>query len=388
MDDIMEIEINELDNDPSSRANEVRIAAVGVGGGGINTINHLSIHKEHESIQLIAMNTDVQALRSISAHHKLVLGEKTTRGWGAGMNPEKGRKSAEESYEAIKEAIKDFHIIFISTGLGGGTGTGASPIVARAAREVGANTIAVVTKPFDKEGPKRTQVAEDGIKALKSEVDCIIVVPNERLLSHSKNLSLDDAFKIVDDVSARAVNSVSRIILGDSKNGINADYADLLTVMEFKGLALIGMGDKSGDDSALEALREAIESPLLGDISIKGAKGGIVVFEMHKDYPLHLINNAMEVMSNQVAPDAFIKFGHLRNNELEVDRVKIMLIVTGFENTLITDETIQPQAAPAEQKQNQGSTITLSRRVVGGNRENIPNMRNLDEPTYKRNARD
>lgn len=388
MDDIMEIEINELDNDPSSRANEVRIAAVGVGGGGINTINHLNIHKEHESIHLIAMNTDAQALRGISAHQKLVLGEKTTRGWGAGMNPEKGRKSAEESYEAIKEAIKDFHIIFISTGLGGGTGTGASPIVARAAREVGANTIAVVTKPFDKEGPKRTQVAEDGIKALKSEVDCIIVVPNERLLSHSKNLSLDDAFKIVDDVSARAVNSVSRIILGDSKNGINADYADLLTVMEFKGLALIGMGDKSGDDSALEALREAIESPLLGDISIKGAKGGIVVFEMHKDYPLHLINNAMEVMTNQVAPDAFIKFGQSRNNELAVDRVKIMLIVTGFENALITDETIQPQAAPAEQKQNQNSTITLSRRVVGGNRENIPNMRNLDEPTYKRNARD
>ena len=268
----MEISIDEIHN-----TSDVQISVVGVGGGGCNTINHIIKHGVDSRIKLISLNTDAKALQTITAHSKIQLGEKTTRGFGAGMDPEIGRKSAEESYEQIKDELRGSNIVLIATGLGGGTGTGASPVVARAAKEVGALTIAVVTKPFAYEGKVRERAAEDGLRELKKEVDTYIVIPNEKLLSIiDKSLGMKDALKVVDDVMAQAVRGIASFILKDSGEGMNIDFADLTKVMLFKGLGLIGIGEKDGEDSAVEAVKEAIESPLFDNVSIKGAKGAII----------------------------------------------------------------------------------------------------------------
>lgn len=384
----MEINIEEL-----QRANEIKITVAGVGGGGSNTINHLSTHGVHKSINLIALNTDAQHLNTVESHSKIQLGEKTTKGLGAGMMPEIGRKSAEESYEIIKESFRDSNIVFVATGLGGGTGTGATPIIARAAKEAGALTIAVVTKPFRFEGKQREKVAEEGLRELKEEVDSIIVIPNEKLLATvSKALGMKDSLKLVDNVLSQAVNGISALILNNSNGGLNADYADLAKIMEFKGLALIGIGDKEGEDSAMEAVKEAIESPLLDNISIKGAKGAIVYFETNEQYPLSMLNDAGEVVQQQIDSDAWFKIAWSFNNDIAPNQVKVTLVVTGFEKEILHKDT------PIESNNNSNITMksvksnpTIALKKVSGLPESLfdnQDVQDLDYPAFLRNQRD
>ena len=341
----MEVNIEEIHS-----TSEVRIAAVGVGGGGCNTINHLIKHGVEREIKLISLNTDAKALQTITAHSKIQLGEKTTRGFGAGMDPEIGRKSAEESYEQIKDELQGMNIVLIATGLGGGTGTGASPVVARAAKEVGALTIAVVTKPFVYEGKVRERAAEDGLRELKKEVDTYIVIPNEKLLSIiDKSLGMKDALKVVDDVMAQAVRGIASFILKDSGEGMNIDCADLTKVMLFKGLGLIGIGEKDGEDSAVEAVKEAIESPLFDNVSIKGAKGAIIHYIVNEKYPLQEMTTANAIVQQQLDENAFVKHGWSWDNSLEPSQVKVTLVITGFEKEVLPniEPTQDYSVAPA-----------------------------------------
>ncbi len=337
----MEINIEELSN-----ANEIRICVVGVGGGGCNTINHIVKHGVNPGIRLIAMNTDAQHLKTITAHSKIQLGEKTARGMGVGMQPARGKESAEESYETIKEALKDSHIVFIATGLGGGTGTGATPVVARAAREVGALVISVVTKPFAAEGKKREKQADAGLKELRKEVDTIIVIPNEKLNSIiDQTLGLSESLKIVDDVMSQAVRGIASFIVDDSNGGLNIDYADLETIMTYKGLGLIGIGEKEGEDAAIEAVKEALESPLLDNVSIRGAKGAIVHYSINRAYPGREIQEANAIVQQQLDEDADSKFGWSYDDSLAPNQVKATLVITGFEKEMVQADENQAVAA-------------------------------------------
>ena len=385
----MEINIDEIHS-----TSEVQIAAVGVGGGGCNTINHLIKHGVEREIKLISLNTDAKALQTITAHSKIQLGEKTTRGFGAGMDPEVGRKSAEESYEQIKDELQGMNIVLIATGLGGGTGTGASPIVARAAKEVGALTIAVVTKPFAYEGKVREKAAEEGLRELKKEVDTYIVIPNEKLLSIiDKSLGMKDALKVVDDVMAQAVRGIASFILKDSGEGMNIDFADLTKVMLFKGLGLIGIGEKNGEDSAVEAVKEAIESPLFDNVSIKGAKGAILHYPINEKYPLPEMTTANTIVQQQLDENAFCKHGWSWDNSLEPTQVKVTLVITGFEKEVLqTMEQEAEYSAPQSPISTSGSIDLISskrtRMVVCGTRNYPVEGDDIDSPVFLINQQD
>ncbi|MFA6395050.1 MAG: cell division protein FtsZ, partial [Sulfurimonas sp.] len=258
-----------------------RIVAVGVGGGGGNMIGHM-LKEQIPGIELIIANTDAQALDKCTASTKIQIGVKLTKGLGAGMKPDVGRESALENFEDLARALDGADIVFVAAGLGGGTGTGAAPIIAKIAREMGALTIAVVTKPFAFEGRKRLQLAEAGLEELKNEADSIVVIPNDKLLSIiDPKLGLKESFKIVDSVLARAVSGTSGMILASGENDINLDFADLQTVMSHRGLALMGVGEYKGENAAYEAIKNAIESPLLDNMSITGALGVLVHFNTH-----------------------------------------------------------------------------------------------------------
>ena len=355
------------------------IKAVGVGGGGGNMIGHM-IQQGIDGIELIVANTDSQALSTSQAHAKIQLGEKTTRGLGAGMKPEIGKEAAMESYEEIKSHLEGADIVFISAGMGGGTGTGAAPIIAQAAKEVGALTISVVTKPFKFEGRRRARLAEEGINELKKESDSIVVIPNEKLLSIvDRKLGIRDSFKIVDDVLARAVGGISGVILSYGHNDINLDFADVQTVMSHRGLALMGVGEAQGENSAYEAIKSAVESPLLDNMSINGAMGVLVHFTIHPDYPLVDIGDAMEVVYESADEDAHVIFGTTTNENMAPDQVKITLIATGFEHQNQQEEALKIV------KPIQESVQQIKRRVSGGYEENEDI---LDIPTFLRNQMD
>lgn len=385
----MEINIEEVHN-----TSEVRISVVGVGGGGCNTINHIIKHGVHSAIKLISLNTDAKALQTITAHSKIQLGEKTTRGFGAGMDPEIGRKSAEESIEQIKDELRGSNIVLIATGLGGGTGTGASPVVAKAAKDIGALTIAVVTKPFGYEGKVRERFAEEGLKELKKEVDTFIVIPNEKLLSIiDKSLGMRDSLKVVDDVMAQAVRGIASFILDESGEGLNIDFADLNTVMSFKGLGLIGIGEKNGEDSAVEAVKEAIESPLFDNVSIKGAKGAIIHYMINEKYPTQEIATANAIVQQQLDENAFLKQGWTWDNSLEPNQVKVTLVITGFEKEVL--QTIEQEAEyslPQEPSNSNSGAINLrggrQRMVANGTRNYPVDGDDIDAPVFFLNQQD
>lgn len=388
----MEINIEEVHN-----TSEVRISVVGVGGGGCNTINHIIKHGVHSAIKLISLNTDAKALQTITAHSKIQLGEKTTRGFGAGMDPEIGRKSAEESIEQIKDELRGSNIVLIATGLGGGTGTGASPVVAKAAKDIGALTIAVVTKPFGYEGKVRERFAEEGLKELKKEVDTFIVIPNEKLLSIiDKSLGMRDSLKVVDDVMAQAVRGIASFILDESGEGLNIDFADLNTVMSFKGLGLIGIGEKNGEDSAVEAVKEAIESPLFDNVSIKGAKGAIIHYMINEKYPTQEIATANAIVQQQLDENAFLKQGWTWDNSLEPNQVKVTLVITGFEKEVL--QTIEQEAEyslPQEPSTSNSGAMNLrssrggrTAMVANGTRNYPVDGDDIDAPVFFLNQQD
>ena len=368
--------------------NGAKIKAIGVGGGGGNMINHM-IQEGINDIDLIVANTDAQALESSLAPYKMQLGLNATRGLGAGMVPEKGREAALESFEDIKSMLEGSDIVFISAGLGGGTGTGAAPIIAQAAKEVGALTVSIVTSPFKFEGRKRTKLAKEGLEELKRESDSIIVVPNEKLLSIvEKNLGIKESFRMVDDILAQAVGGISKVILSHGENDINLDFADVKTVMSHRGLALMGTGYSAGTNAAYDAAKAAIESPLLDNISIDGAMGVLVHFDIHPDYPIMEIGEAMSIVEESADEDASVIFGTTTDPSMDINEVKITIIATGFE-----DKNAIAEPAPVSKQKtllNTSNTINTmggTRRMVAGSdygeHEDI-----LDVPTFLRKQMD
>jgi cell division protein FtsZ len=356
-----------------------KIKVIGVGGGGGNMVNHM-IKEGVSGIDLIVANTDAQALDNSKATVKIQLGEKKTKGLGAGMVPEVGRESALESYEEIKTALEGADIVYVASGLGGGTGTGAAPIIAQAAKEVGALTVSVVTKPFMFEGRKRKKLAEAGLEELKKESDSIVVIPNDKLLSIiEKDLGIKDSFKIVDNVLGRAVSGMSQVVLSSGDSDINVDFADVKTVMSHRGMALMGVGESSGQGAASEAVKSAIESPLLDNMSINGALGVLIHFHIPPTCPLSDISEAMEIVYESADEDADVIFGTTTDDGMADDSVKVTIVATGFENKI---------EKPEELKSINNRTIDTSRirAMVSGGYEGQEDI--LEIPTYIRNQMD
>lgn len=305
------------------------LKVVGVGGSGGNAVDHM-INSGVRGVDFIAVNCDVQDLRYNQADKKIHIGKNLTKGLGAGMNPEIGCRAAEETKSEIQDALKGADLVFITCGLGGGTGTGASPVVAEVAKQQGILTIAVVTKPFSFEGAKRAKLAAEGLERLIEVVDTVIVIPNDRLLEISnQETTLKSAFAMGDDVLKNAVQGISELIV---KPGIiNLDLADVRTIMAEAGLAMMGIGQAIGDQRAVEAARKAISSPLL-DISIAGAKGILFAVTGGDDLTLHEINEAAKVITDSADPEAKIIFGAFHDETLNKGELKITVIAAGFPN--------------------------------------------------------
>ena len=311
-----------------------RIKVVGVGGSGGSAI-HRMMASRIQGIDFVAVNTDAQALHHCQAPRKIHIGKSTTRGLGAGMNPDIGRQAAEESREEIEESIKGSDMVFVTCGMGGGTGTGAAPIIAEAAKETGALTVAVITRPFSFEGLQRGRIAESGIEELRERVDTMIIIPNDRLLTIiDRKTSLINAFEIVDDVLRQAVQGISDLIT--MPGIVNLDFADVKAVMKDAGSALIGIGRASGDDRAQEAARAAINSPLL-EVSINGAKGVLFNVSGGADLSMSEVNEAAQIITESVDRDAKVIFGAVQDDKLKKGEIKITVVATGFSS--IPDET-------------------------------------------------
>ena len=304
-----------------------RIKAVGVGGGGGNAINTM-IGADLQGVDFIVANTDVQALEGSGAEVRLQLGEKITKGLGAGANPEIGRQAALEDRDRLRDCLSGADMVFITAGMGGGTGTGGAPVIANVAREAGALAVGVVTKPFIFEGKKRMRQAEEGLRELKDNVDTLIVIPNQRLLSIAgKATTLLETFKMADGVLLQAVRGISDLIV--TPGLINLDFADVRTVMVEMGFALMGAASASGENRAVEAAQKAISSPLLEDVSIHGAKGVLINITGGLDLSLHEVNEAASMIQNEAHDDANIIFGAVIDERL-TDEIRITVIATGF----------------------------------------------------------
>ena len=310
-----------------------KIAVIGVGGGGCNMINYM-IEEGSHMIDLIVANTDLKVLHISKAPKKIELGPKLTNGFGAGMDPEVGRNAALESYEEIQETLRGSDIVFVAAGLGGGTGTGAAPIIAKAAREVGALTVSVVTKPFGFEGRMRAALANLGLEELKKVSDSLIVIANDKLREAvDETIGIKNAFKVTDNILYQAVNGMSQVILNPgSGNDINADFADVKTIMKHKGIALMGIGKAKGDEATSRALVNAINSPLLEKVPLDGAKGILIHFTISPEISLFAIEDVMNNINQRVDINAQIIFGTTTDTDFERDEVKITIIATGFES--------------------------------------------------------
>jgi cell division protein FtsZ len=303
-----------------------QIRVVGVGGGGVNAVNRM-IEAEITGVEFMALNTDAQSLQQSAAHVTLQIGADITRGLGSGSDPERGRSAAMEDYDRIKSLLKGSDMIFITAGEGGGTGTGAAPVVARIAQELGALTVGIVTKPFGFEGSRRLQAAEQGIQALADEVDTLIVVPNNRLLSVlDKQTSMVEAFRVADDVLRQGVQGISDLITLPGL--INLDFADVRTIMADAGNALLGIGMGSGDKRAVDAAAQATSSPLL-ETTLEGAKAILLSITAGRDLSLWEVNEAAKTVQEAAHPDANIIFGAMIDEKLE-DEVWITVVATGY----------------------------------------------------------
>ncbi len=309
-----------------------KIKVIGVGGGGGNAINSMINSKQIHGVEFISINTDAQALINSLAETKIQIGNNYTRGLGAGANPEVGQAAAEESREKLKEAMYDTEMVFITAGMGGGTGTGASPIVAQIAKEAGALTVAVVTKPFLFEGSQRMRIAEEGIENLRDYVDALIVVPNQRLLDVvDKKMTLVEAFRLADNVLGQGVQGISDLITMPGL--VNVDFKDVERIMTDSGTAMMGIGEAEGENRAVIAARSAISSPLL-ELSVDGAKGILYNIIGGPDLGMQEIDEASQVIQACADPEAIIIFGSAVRDEM-MGRIKISVIATGFENSTL-----------------------------------------------------
>jgi cell division protein FtsZ len=396
----------EVDSDRSAL-----IRVIGVGGGGGNAVNNM-IRAGLSGVQFISANTDAQSLQHNLAETKLQIGSQQTRGLGAGADPNIGKIAANEDYDAIRDSLAGSDMVFITAGLGGGTGTGAAPVVARIARqEIGALTVAVVTKPFLFEGKRRMRQSEEGIEELKKEVDTLIVIPNQKLLSLKKDISFIDAFRKADDVLLQGVRGISDLV---TVNGlINLDFADVKTIMQEKGIALMGTGSAIGEGRVEEATRSAINSPLLEDIAIVGARGVLINITGSSNITLAEINDAVSIIQNESHEDANIIFGAVIDEEMG-DAVNVTVIATGFgkceavcqpepiiTRTLPIQEEIKKEKPVAKtvipgqsQEVNVPAFIRRSQREQKGRRLGVVNGFNLeteedlDIPTFLRKQAD
>ncbi|WP_420641854.1 cell division protein FtsZ [Candidatus Leptofilum sp.] len=335
---------------PETEGNAL-IRVVGVGGGGSNAVNRM-IAENIAGVDFIAINTDQQALMASQARQRVAIGERTTRGLGSGGKPEVGTKSAEESVEELHELLQGSDMVFVTACMGGGTGTGASPIVAKVAREQGALTIGVVTKPFSFEGSQRMRAAETGIEQLKEHVDTLIVIPNDRLLETAdRRLSLMDSFKLADDVLRQGIQGISELITVPGL--INLDFADVQTVMSMGGAALMAVGKGSGEDRARIAAEEALASKLL-DVTIAGARGILFNVTGGNDLSLYEINHAAAIIKETAHPDVNLIFGAVVDEAMG-DEIRITVIATGFEHgapmmrQMSRTENRLPQREPVRQ---------------------------------------
>ncbi len=307
-----------------------KIKVIGVGGGGGNAVASMVEGNTIDGVEFIVVNTDAQVLLDNTATTKLQIGEKLTRGLGVGGNPEIGAQAAEESQEKLKELLQDSDMVFITAGMGGGTGTGASPVVARIAKEIGALTVGIVTKPFAFEGARRSNHAEEGIDRLSDEVDTLIVIPNQRLMDVvDRKMTLIEAFKIVDGVLGQAVTGIAEIIT--TPGLVNVDFADVKTIMKDAGTALLGIGVGVGENRAQMAARAAISSPLL-DLSIDGARGVLFNVTGGSDLTMYELDEAARIISSAADPDANVIFGSVIKDDMS-DQVRITVVATGFDET-------------------------------------------------------
>lgn len=304
-----------------------RIRVVGSGGSGGNAVDHM-VESKVRGVDFIAINTDAQALHQSKAKKKIHIGKNLTRGLGTGMNPELGKRAAEETKEEIQQALKGSDMVFVAGGMGGGTGTGAAPVVARTAKELGALTVGVVTKPFSFEGAQRMRLAEQGIEELRKEVDALIIVPNDRLLATvQKETTLKAAFAMCDDILKQAVEGISDLIT--SPGIINVDFADVRAVMENSGSALMGIGIASGENRAVTAATAAVSSPLL-ELSINGAKGVLFAVAGGEDLGMIEVHEAAKIITESVDPNAKIIFGAIKDDKLKKNELRVTVIATGF----------------------------------------------------------
>jgi len=338
-----------------------KIKVFGVGGGGGNAIGRM-MNSHIKGVSFAAVNTDVQDLHNSNAPEKIHIGKESTRGLGSGMNPQLGRQAAEESREEIRSALKNLDMVFITCGLGGGTGSGASPIIAEEARDAGALTVAVVTKPFSWEGRQRAKIAEIAVQELKEKVDTLITIPNDRILQAiDKKTSLINAFAIVDDVLRQGVQGISDLIT--SPGLVNVDFADIKTVMEAGGPALMGIGRATGSERAIEAARAAINSPLL-ELSIDGARGLLLCVSGGNDIGMNEINEAAKIITESIDPDARIIFGATIDDKLRKGEIKITVIATGFD----TNDSIST-SLPLEKEINKDNSNTKNKEKERKNKE-------------------
>lgn len=345
-----------------------RIKVIGIGGSGKNAINHM-INSKVKGVEFIVMNTDTQDLHNSLAEKKIHIGKNLTKGLGAGMNPDVGKRAAEETKSEIQDVIKGSDMVFIACGMGGGTGTGAAPIVARAAKEQGVLTIGVVTKPFFFEGAQRMRLAEQGLAELEKEVDAIIVIPNDRLLAIAgKDMGFKDAFTLCDDVLRQAVEGISELITRPGE--VNVDFADIKTIMHDTGTALMGLGRASGDNRAEQAAMQAINSPLL-DVSINGAKGVLFAISGGDDITFNEVQRAATIITESIDKEARVIWGMVPDDRLKKGEMQVTVIATGFpmaegavKKSLFMQQPMMQQPSmtqPMQSSQSEKSTDKKSR---------------------------
>jgi cell division protein FtsZ len=349
---LLEIKMNE-------KASVAKIVVIGVGGGGNNAVNRM-IEDRLNGVEFIAVNTDVQALQCSKASVKIQIGEKLTRGLGAGANPEVGLKAAEESKEELSEAIKGADMVFVTAGMGGGTGTGAAPVITNISREMGILTVGVVTKPFDFEGRVRMKNADAGITALKKSVDTLIVIPNQKLLSIiDRRTTVKDAFKKADEILQQGVQGISDLIY--TPGIINLDFADVETVMSNKGIAHIGIGKAKGDNKSEEAAQMAISSPLL-ETTIDGAKHILINISGDSNMSMFEANDAIQLIQEATGNDSNIIYGQIIDDSLE-DELVVTVIATGFEIPITEGKTDNPSKISSKTSEMVSATTETEQKV-------------------------
>ena len=390
MEDNMSLIEFEIENDYSAI-----IKVVGVGGGGTNAVNSM-VRDNIRGVEFIIANTDVQSLEKSECPEKVQLGGELTRGLGAGSNPEIGRNAAEESENIIRDMLDGSDMVFVTAGMGGGTGTGAAPVIARIAKEVGALTVGVVTKPFQFEGKPRMRQAEEGILELKEAVDTLIVIPNQKLLSFVGNqTTFTMAFSMVDDILKQAVCSISDLIVIPGL--INLDFADVKRIMGSMGKALMGSGTAAGENRAVEAAQKAISSPLLDEATVDGAQGILINITGGEDLTLMEINEASMMIQKNAHEDAHIIFGAVINNQME-EEMRVTVIATGFDHATESPIEVKPRlkqvvgGTPHIESDDSASSFkhlkTLASSIKDENQDSGNLNANLDIPTFLRKHAD